>query len=61
MITIFSFINKLRIEKACVLLKSTDLNISEIAFEVGYNTISNFNAQFQHFTQMSAKQYRDKN
>lgn len=60
-ITIFSFINKLRIEKACVLLKSTDLNISEIAFEVGYNTISNFNAQFQHFTQMSAKQYRDKN
>ncbi len=43
----FDFIAEIRIGHACKLLHESSYNISEIAYESGYNTISNFNRQFK--------------
>lgn len=56
--TIFQFIHRLRIEKACKLIKSTSLTISMIAIQVGYKTFSYFSMQFQGIMKMSPTQYR---
>ena len=41
------FLNKLRIAEAKRLLLETDLQISEIAFKVGYGNASHFNRVFK--------------
>ncbi|MDZ7933494.1 MAG: AraC family transcriptional regulator [Emticicia sp.] len=43
----FDFIAEIRIGNACKLLHEGTLNITQIAYESGYNTISNFNRQFK--------------
>lgn len=58
--TIFQFLNHLRIEKASQLLQNTDLSVAQIAYQVGYNTFSHFNTQFQHIMKISPNQYRKK-
>jgi len=48
--TIFDFTQALRMDKAKVLLETTDLSITEIAFDVGYEYSSNFTTAFKrHF------------
>lgn len=54
-----AYINKLRIGKACQLLSSVDKPISTIAFDVGYNSLSHFNKNFQHEMSMAARKYRE--
>ncbi|MBQ7718459.1 MAG: helix-turn-helix transcriptional regulator [Clostridia bacterium] len=51
-------LNQYRIEKAKELLKSTNMNISAIAEEVGYKSIPYFYKLFTHFTNLSPAQYR---
>jgi len=55
---LFQFINHVRIQKACQILKRTDMPIIEIAYEVGYQNISFFNRCFKKFMQMSPRDYR---
>jgi AraC-like DNA-binding protein len=54
-----TFLNELRIEHACkLILSEKSLNISDIAYKVGFNNISNFNRQFKkvkHQTPFSFK------
>jgi AraC family L-rhamnose operon transcriptional activator RhaR len=45
-----SYIRKLRIDKACLLLKSTDKNVLEISNEVGYKDLKNFYEAFKKIT-----------
>jgi AraC-like DNA-binding protein len=45
--TVITYINEYRIAQACKMLISTDKNIGEIAFECGFNNISNFNRTFK--------------
>ena len=40
------FIRSVRLQKAMQLLKTTDLNISEIAYEVGFNDPAYFSRTF---------------
>ncbi len=54
------FINKLRIAEAKRLLSETDLQISEIAFKVGYINPSHFNRVFKTFELCSPNDYRKK-
>jgi AraC-like DNA-binding protein len=54
------YINKIRVEKASELLRNTDMSISEIAFEVGYNNISYFIKNFKKFMNITPLQYRKK-
>ncbi len=45
-----TYINQIRIREAQRLLKESGLNISEIAYKVGFNSPSNFNRVFKNLT-----------
>ncbi|HEM3695022.1 TPA: helix-turn-helix transcriptional regulator [Streptococcus suis] len=52
------FILQLRLNKACEALLQSNLTISEIAHNVGFENLSNFNRQFKKRFNMTPKQYR---
>jgi AraC-like DNA-binding protein len=54
----FEYINRVRVRHACVLLRSTERSITEIAFEVGYNNVSFFNRYFRRIMQRTPREYR---
>ena len=54
------YLNEVRISNACRFLLETNLNVSEIAFQCGYKTLSNFNKIFKKTTSLSPKEYRVK-
>ncbi|MEJ7589158.1 MAG: AraC family transcriptional regulator [Ferruginibacter sp.] len=56
----FSYLNEVRISNACKFLMETGYNISEVAFNCGYRTLSNFNKFFKKSTGLSPKAYREK-
>jgi AraC-like DNA-binding protein len=60
-ISFVQFINNYRIDQACILLKTTDLPILEIAFEVGFENISYFTKKFKELKGYTPKEYRKKN
>jgi AraC-like DNA-binding protein len=47
-----------RFEKACQLLQDVDLRISQIAFEVGFQSLSQFNRVFKRLSGKSPSAYR---
>lgn len=53
------YLNQVRISSACRLLLDSDWTISEIAYNCGYKTISNFNKLFKETTGHSPKKYRE--
>ncbi len=55
-----SYINRIRINEAKRLLENSDLNISEIAFKVGFNSHSHFNRVFKNEENISPTAYRNK-
>jgi len=55
--TFTQYLNEVRIGYACKLLIENSKNISEVCYESGFNSISNFNKQFKLITQMSPTQY----
>lgn len=55
----FEYLNHLRIQHACVLLKKTEKPILDIAYDVGYNNLSFFNRYFRKITNMAPREYRD--
>ena len=55
------FINSYRIEESKSRLVQDDMNILNIAYEVGFNSKSAFNTAFKKFTGMTPKEYRKKN
>jgi AraC-like DNA-binding protein len=52
------FLSDVRISHACKLLHEMDINISQICYESGFNTLSNFNKQFKDRMGMSPLVYR---
>jgi AraC-like DNA-binding protein len=55
--TCSQFLNEIRIAHACKLLINSNMTISEIGYEVGYNNISHFNRQFKLITSLTAREY----
>lgn len=45
--TYLNFLNEIRLQKAAELLRTTELSIAQIAYEVGFNNLSNFNRTFK--------------
>jgi AraC-like DNA-binding protein len=45
--TITQYLRQLRMERAAELLKTREYNVTEVATEVGYNSLSHFSAAFQ--------------
>jgi AraC-type DNA-binding domain-containing proteins len=54
-----AFINAMRIDKACILLKTTEAPILEIAAEVGFMSLSSFNRAFTAIMKTSPRGYRN--
>lgn len=52
------FLTDVRISHACKLLHETDLNISEISYECGFFTLSNFNKLFKERVKKTPVEYR---
>lgn len=60
-LTFKQLINKLRINEAKRLLKETDLRITDIAINLGFNSVSYFNNLFKLYEQIPPSEYREKN
>jgi AraC-like DNA-binding protein/ligand-binding sensor protein len=52
------YVSRVRIEKAKNLLLNPNLRISEIAFEVGFQSLTHFNRVFKRITGSSPSEYR---
>lgn len=57
-LTIVEYINRHRIEKAKQLLSSKDTRIIEIAYETGFQSLSQFNRSFQRYAGQSPSDYK---
>lgn len=58
-ITFTDYLARVRVEKAKHLLMNPNLRISEIAFETGFESISQFNRSFKRITNQSPSQFRE--
>jgi AraC-like DNA-binding protein len=56
--TIFDCLRDIRISFACKLLNNSAQNITQIAYESGYNNLSHFNRQFIQHTSLTPSEYR---
>lgn len=54
------FVIQVRLNKASELLINTSHSILDIATDVGFNNLSNFNRQFKRYYQLTPSQYRKK-
>ncbi|SCB19433.1 AraC-type DNA-binding protein [Rhizobium hainanense] len=54
------YVNEYRIAEACTLLAETDDPVTEIMFEVGFQTKSNFNREFRRVTDTTPLEWRDR-
>ena len=59
--SITEYFNHIRVEKAKELLESTNLTISEIAYEIGYQDISYFSKTFKKAYDISPSMFRKNN
>ncbi|MEJ2880225.1 AraC family transcriptional regulator [Pedobacter sp. GR22-6] len=57
--TLVSYVQELRIEQVCLQLLTSDrkINVVDLAYRVGFNTVSNFNRTFKAIKGMSPKKY----
>ncbi|WP_303316460.1 AraC family transcriptional regulator [Flavivirga abyssicola] len=56
--TFTKLVNEYRVVHATKLLNESQMSISDISFECGFNNFSHFNKQFNEITGKSASQYR---
>jgi AraC-like DNA-binding protein len=54
------YVNAMRITEACRLLKETDMPITSVIYESGFQTKSNFNREFLRITGKIPRDWRDK-
>jgi AraC-like DNA-binding protein len=57
--TVFQFINEFRIGKACQMLISGNLSITEICFNSGFNSLTSFNRVFKDLKKVSPRKYKE--
>lgn len=57
-ITFTDYLARVRVEKAKNLLQNPHLRVSEIAFETGFESISQFNRSFKRITGLAPTQFR---
>ncbi len=58
-LTPWEYINIRRINRAMELLRTTDMNVLDVALGCGYNNTTNFNRIFRGVTGQTPKQYRE--
>ncbi len=55
-----TYLNTMRIERACQYLLQTDWQVAQIAYRSGFESVSHFNRTFKQFKKLSPTQYREK-
>ncbi|MBL7872491.1 MAG: AraC family transcriptional regulator [Cyclobacteriaceae bacterium] len=58
--TFSDFLTEIRIGYSCRLLSNQKMSISQVCYDSGFNTLSNFNRQFKAFTHYNPLEYRKK-
>jgi len=58
-LTFTDYLSRVRIEKAKTLLLNPHLRISEIAYDVGFQSLTHFNRMFRKIAGISPTKYRD--
>lgn len=56
--TYIQFLNELRIENACILMKNSAFTIEQICYEVGFQNVSNFVRHFKKVKGVTPSRYR---
>lgn len=56
--SIFQCLAEIRIEHACKLLAYSEMSVSQVAYESGYNSLTHFIAQFERLTKRKPSEYR---
>ncbi len=56
--TFIDFVNEIRIGHACKLLLEDKVNIGQIAFDSGFDSLSNFNRNFKKYTGATPREYK---
>jgi AraC-like DNA-binding protein len=56
--TFTDFVNHVRINRACQFLMESDRQITNIAYDVGFNNIANFNRRFLDIKGMTPREFR---
>jgi AraC-like DNA-binding protein len=56
--TLFDYLKEVRIGYACKLLQESELTISNICYQSGFNNLSHFNNQFKDINHVSPGEYR---
>ncbi len=56
--TIFEYLNKIKVDFACQLLMDKNFSITDVAMDSGFNNISHFNKQFKRITNLQPSEYR---
>lgn len=59
-VTIFEYLNKIKVDFACKFLMDPELSVFEVCIDSGFNNLSHFNKQFRKYTAVSPLEYRKK-
>lgn len=59
-ITLWEYLNHIKIEFACKMLMNNELNIAQVCFDSGFNNLNHFNRQFRKITGITPSSYRKK-
>lgn len=59
--SVISYLSKIRINMACLLLRDTALPVAEIVYRTGYEDAAHFGRVFKKETGLSPSSYREKN
>lgn len=57
-LSIFEYLNKIKIDYARQLLLNTDMSVVHISYDCGFNNLSHFNKQFKKFTGWTPSRFR---
>ena len=57
--TLLQYVMEMRVGYACKLLAVGNMDISQIALECGFDSITHFNRTFKQWTQLTPTQYRN--
>ncbi|NWJ49372.1 MAG: helix-turn-helix transcriptional regulator [Bacteroidetes bacterium] len=56
--TVFEYLNKIKVDFACKLLMDKNLSINDVGYDSGFNNLSYFNKQFKKITGLPPSEYR---
>jgi AraC-like DNA-binding protein len=56
--TLFEYLNKIKVDFACKMLMDKNMSILEICLDSGFNNLSHFNKQFKKITGLPPSEYR---